>query len=106
MPIEIRIRLGIKPGDRVLLPRRFGCFRAIIGCQKNRVLITCIERLFNAENLVLKGAQAIRQALDRLSKAKCDFTDCLIERRGHLAECKHTVTFDGNAAKTSGVKRL
>ena len=69
-------------------------------------LITCIERLFNAENLVMESAQAIRQALDRFAQAKCDFTDCLIERCGHLAGCRHTVTFDVNAAKTSGMKLL
>ncbi len=69
-------------------------------------LITCIERLFNAENLVMEGAQAIRQALDRFARAKCDLTDCIIERSGHLAGCPHTVTFDENAAKTSGMKLL
>ena len=70
------------------------------------VLITCIERLFNAENLVMEGSQAIRQALDRFAHGNCDFTDCLIERSGHLAGCSHTVTFDVNAAKTSGMKLL
>jgi predicted nucleic-acid-binding protein len=70
------------------------------------VLITCIERLFNAENLVLESAHAIRQALDRFARGNCDFTDCLIERSGHLAGCRHTFTFDVNAAKASGMKLL
>lgn len=70
------------------------------------VLITCIERLFNAENLVMEGAQAIRQALDRFAHGNCDFTDCLIERSGHVAGCRHTVTFDVSAARTSGMKLL
>lgn len=68
-------------------------------------LLLCLERLFNAQNLVIEGASAVGMALDRFRVAKCDFADCLIERAGHLAGCKHTVTFDANAAK-SGMKLL
>lgn len=66
-------------------------------------LITCIERLLNAQNLVMEGAPAIRMALDRFVRAKCDFTDCLIERSSFLAGCQSTVTFDGQAARAAGM---
>ncbi|MGO9437064.1 MAG: PIN domain-containing protein [Terracidiphilus sp.] len=69
-------------------------------------LLICIERLFDAQNLVMEGAPAVRMALDRFARANCDFTDCLIERSGHQAGCRHTVTCDVNASKTAGMKLL
>jgi predicted nucleic-acid-binding protein len=33
-----------------------------------------------------------------------DFADCLIERCEQAAECKHTVTFDRNAATGAGMR--
>jgi predicted nucleic-acid-binding protein len=69
-------------------------------------LILCVERLLDLPELIVEGQTAVAQALTRFSMAKTDFADCLIERSGHLAGCKHTVTFDVNAAKTSGMKLL
>jgi predicted nucleic-acid-binding protein len=69
-------------------------------------LAICIERLLNAQNLVVEGEDAVRPALERFAQTNCDFADALIERSGHRAGCKHTVTFDANAAKTAGMKLL
>jgi predicted nucleic-acid-binding protein len=69
-------------------------------------LIECLERLLNSPELVIENQPAVTQAIDRFSVAKADFSDCLIERSGHLAGCRQTVTFDVNAAKTSGMKLL
>lgn len=69
-------------------------------------LIQSFERLLNSPELVIENEQAVAQALDRFGKSKTDFADCLIERSGHLAGCRSTVTFDANAAKTAGMKLL
>jgi|SRR5208282_722731 len=69
-------------------------------------LIQSLERLLNSPELVIESQQTVAQAIVRFGAAKTDFADCLIERSGHVAGCRHTVTFDENAAKTSGMKLL
>jgi predicted nucleic-acid-binding protein len=69
-------------------------------------LIQNLERLLNSPELVIESQQTVGHAIARFGAAKADFADCLIERSGHLAGCRHTVTFDENAAKTSGMKLL
>jgi predicted nucleic-acid-binding protein len=69
-------------------------------------LIVCLERLVNSRNLVLEGDAAIRQALVKYASARCDFTDCLIERLGFLGGCTRTFTFDTSAAKSTGMVLL
>ncbi|MGA2728930.1 MAG: type II toxin-antitoxin system VapC family toxin [Terracidiphilus sp.] len=69
-------------------------------------LIQNLERLLNSPELVIESQQTVAQAIARFGSAKTDFADCLIERSGHVAGCRHTVTFDENAAKTSGMKLL
>jgi predicted nucleic-acid-binding protein len=69
-------------------------------------LIQSLEQLLNSPELVIESQPAVAQAINRFGAAKTDFTDCLIERSGHLAGCRHTVTFDENAAKASGMKLL
>ena len=69
-------------------------------------LIQNLERLLNSPELVIESQQTVAQAIARFGAAKTDFADCLIERSGHVAGCRHTVTFDENAAKTSGMKLL
>lgn len=69
-------------------------------------LIQSFERLLNSPELVIESQPAVAQAIERFRAAKADFADCLIERSGHVAGCRHTVTFDVNAAKTSGMKLL
>lgn len=69
-------------------------------------LIRSLEQLLNSPELVIENQPAVAQAIGRFGVAKTDFADCLIERSGHLAGCEHTVTFDVNAAKTSGMKLL
>ncbi len=69
-------------------------------------LIQSFERLLNSPELVIENQPAVAQAIDRFRAVKADFADCLIERSGHLAGCRYTMTFDANAAKTSGMKLL
>ena len=69
-------------------------------------LIRGLDQLLNSPELVLEEQAVVAQALRRFANAKADFADCLIERAGHLAGCRATVTFDGQAARTAGMKLL
>lgn len=69
-------------------------------------LIVCVERLLDLPELILEGQAAVAQFLAKFSMGRMDFADCLIESSGHVAGCRHTVTFDESAARTSGMKLL
>jgi predicted nucleic-acid-binding protein len=69
-------------------------------------LIECVKQLLNSPEVVLEGQTAVTQALHRFAKAKVDFVDCLIERCGHVAGCKETVTFDVKASRSGGMRLL
>ena len=65
-----------------------------------------LETLLRSKELVIERAEIVWQALRRFTASRADFADCLIERCGHAAECKYTVTFDQNAAGAAGMKLL
>jgi len=61
--------------------------------------------LLQSKELVIERAEIVFQALRKFSHSRADFSDCLIERTGHAAECQHTFTFDRSAV-TAGMKLL
>jgi predicted nucleic-acid-binding protein len=63
-----------------------------------------LETLLRSKELVIERAEIVAQALRKFSAGHADFTDCLIERSGHAAECQYTVTFDQKAASAAGMK--
>lgn len=69
-------------------------------------VVTVVETLLRTRELTVEHAEVIWQALRRFSANKADFADCLIERCAHAAGCEYTATFDLNAAKAAGMKRL
>ena len=69
-------------------------------------LIQCMERLLEYPELVIEDHTAVTFALYRFSQFKADFADCLIERLGHAAGCKETVTFDLDASRFAGMRLL
>jgi predicted nucleic-acid-binding protein len=69
-------------------------------------LIECLKSLLNSSELILESEAAVVQAVHRFATNKADFADCLIERCGHLAGCKETVTFDREAARSAGMRLL
>lgn len=81
-----------------VLCRRYGV--------KKVQLIQCLNQLLDSPELILEGQTAVTQALQRFASAKADFVDCLIERCGHLAGCRDTVTFDVNASEAAGMTQL
>jgi predicted nucleic-acid-binding protein len=65
-----------------------------------------LESLLRSRELVIERADLVSQALRSFSGGRAEFADCLIERCGHASECKHTVTFDRNAAGAAGMQLL
>ncbi|WP_411379412.1 PIN domain-containing protein [Pseudomonas sp. MPB26] len=71
-----------------------------------RDVVMVLETLLHTRELTVEHADIIWQALRKFIASKADFADCLIERCAHGAGCEYTATFDANAAKAAGMKRL
>jgi|SRR5580692_291546 predicted nucleic-acid-binding protein len=69
-------------------------------------LIQCMEKLVDSAELVVESQVEVSQALRLFSSSKADLADCLIERCGHHAGCRQTVTFDVKATKFAGMRLL
>ena len=69
-------------------------------------VVTVLETLLRTRELTVEHAEVIWQALRKFVANKADFADCLIERCAHAAGCEYIATFDLNAAKAAGMKRL
>jgi len=65
-----------------------------------------MEDLLRTRELIVERAELIRQSLRLFTKGSADFADCVIERCGQAAGCNHTMTFDHNAARATGMKLL
>jgi predicted nucleic-acid-binding protein len=65
-----------------------------------------LETLLRSEELVLERAEIVSQALRTFRGGQADFADCLIERCGRAAGCKHTLTFDWKAAAGADMRPL
>jgi predicted nucleic-acid-binding protein len=65
-----------------------------------------LETLLRSKELVVERAEIVWQALRKFSGSRADFSDCLIERCGHAAECLYTVTFDQKAATGAGMRLI
>jgi len=73
---------------------------------RKREIEQVLETLMRSKELVIERAEVVAQALRKFRASRADFADCLIERCGHAVECKHTVTFDQNAAAGTGMLLL
>ena len=73
---------------------------------KKKEIEQVLETLLRSKELVLERAEIVSQALRKFSASRADFGACLIERCGHAAQCKHTATFDRNAATGAGMRLL
>ncbi|OIN44040.1 VapC toxin family PIN domain ribonuclease [Pseudomonas azotoformans] len=69
-------------------------------------VVMVLETLLRTRELTVEHGEIIWQALRKFVANKADFADCLIERCAHAAGCEYTATFDLNAIKTTGMKRL
>jgi len=62
-----------------------------------------VETLLRSRELLHERADLVAQALRKFTAGSADFSDCLIERSGHAAECEYTVTFDRKAVTGAGM---
>ena len=69
-------------------------------------VVAVLETLLRTRELTVEHADVIWQALRRFTSTRADFADCLIERCAHAAGCEYTATFDLDAAKAAGMRRL
>jgi predicted nucleic-acid-binding protein len=65
-----------------------------------------LENLLRSKELVIERADIVSQACRAFSVGSADFSDYLIERCAHAAECQFTITFDQRAAMSAGMRLL
>ena len=73
---------------------------------KRQEIARVLETLLRSKELIVERAELVWQALRRFAAGNADFTDCLIERCGHAAQCQFTATFDRDAASAAGMRLI
>ncbi|MGA8270034.1 MAG: type II toxin-antitoxin system VapC family toxin [Candidatus Sulfotelmatobacter sp.] len=73
---------------------------------KKNELEDVLEVLLSNDHLIVERSEVVWQALRTFSKSRADFSDCMIERCAHAANCQYTVTFDRKAATVVGMRFL
>ena len=68
--------------------------------------VALLDKLLRVRTLSVENADLVVKALNCYTRSNADFADCLIERAGHDAGCKETVTFDSRAAQTANMQLL
>ena len=69
-------------------------------------MATAIERMLQAETLVVECEQEVFTAAMALKEERGSFADALIAALGARAGCSHTLTFDRKAARLPGFRLL
>lgn len=78
-----------------------GCYQAT----KDEI-VAILEKLLRIQTILVENAEVVLKAVHAYSNSTADFADCLIERSAHNANCTDTMTFDGKAAKTAGMRLI
>jgi predicted nucleic-acid-binding protein len=69
-------------------------------------IAAAIERLLQADTLVIEAEQDVFAAMIALKEGHGSFADALIAAIGIRAGCSHTVTFDRKAVRLPGFARV
>lgn len=67
-------------------------------------VIAILQMLLRTQELVVENTETAIKAINVFAGSKAEFSDCLIERSANTAGCAYTLTFDGDAAKTAGMR--
>jgi predicted nucleic-acid-binding protein len=70
----------------------------------DREIAAAVERMLQAETLVVESEQAVFSATIALREGWGSFADALIAALGAKAGCAHTVTFDRKALRLPGFR--
>lgn len=74
--------------------------------QRKAVLVSVIERLLNASNIVVDHREAAEAALTDWRHGRAEFPDHLIGAINRAAGCRTTLTFDRKAMRSANITRL
>lgn len=69
-----------------------------------REIATTIERMLQADALVVQDEQEVFSAMVALKKGQGPFSDAVIAALGAKAGCAHTLSFDRKAARLAGFR--
>ena len=72
----------------------------------NQGIAAAIERLLQAEAIVVESEQEVFTAMIALKEGSGSFADALIGALGDKAGCSHTFTFDRDAARLPAFRLL
>jgi predicted nucleic-acid-binding protein len=64
---------------------------------KKDEIVQVVETFLRGREVIVERAELVSQALRTFNATGVNFSDCLIERCGHAAECEYTATFDRRA---------
>jgi predicted nucleic-acid-binding protein len=78
-----------------------GCYASTRG-----ELCEVLESLLRSKGIVVAQTDTVWKALRLFKQGKADFADCLIERAASEAGCRHTATFDRDAASYCGMQLI
>lgn len=67
-----------------------------------REIAAAVERMLQAEMLVLENEQEVFSAMIALREGQGSFADSVVAARGAKAGCTHTLTFDRKALRIPG----
>jgi len=64
---------------------------------EKKEIMDVLETLLRSDGLIVEKSEVAWQALRSFKAGRAGFSDCLIERCAHAAECDYTATFDKRA---------
>jgi len=65
-----------------------------------------VTRLLHAENITVGNDAEVRAAQDQFDQSGANLADCVIAQLNLAAGCSHTLTFDREAARTTGFRHV
>ena len=65
-----------------------------------------VTRLLHAENITVDNDAEIRAAQHQFDQSGANLADCMIAQLNLTAGCRHTLTFDREAARTAGFRHV
>ena len=77
----------------IVLCEMFWVLESAYGYRK-ATLVELLEQLLDTSRFEIEQRDAVRAALADYRSRNCDFSDCVIGRTNHAADCRETITFD------------
>lgn len=74
--------------------------------QERAEIRAVVDRLLRVSQLQVESPAIVRQALDDHASGRADFSDHLMARTNLAAGCSATVTFDRQAGRAPGFRKL